>query len=146
MSGQRVPDDLYDHMNNIGFFSKNPPSIQTCFRGTRNDSSMRGSITGLGYDNFTAANFVYGVLDGIADELYRLFLESNAKPLHIIGSGNAIRKNPLLREIIVKKFGLPLYMPKHEEEAAFGAALFSTVASGTYSTLEEAEESLIHTL
>ena len=48
----------------------------------------------------------------------------------IVASGNAMRKNPVLREICADLFGKELLLPLHTEEAAFGAALFGGVAAG----------------
>jgi len=45
-------------------------------------------------------------------------------------SGNAVRKNPVLRQILAETFGLPLQIPAHTEEAAFGAALFAARGAG----------------
>ena len=61
----------------------------------------------------------------------------------MVASGNGIRLNKHLTERFVKTFGLPLSIPKHQEEAAFGAALFSMVAAGEKDNIQEAQE-LIH--
>ena len=62
----------------------------------------------------------------------------------IAGSGNAIRKSPVLKAYLEEKLGLPLNIPAHREEAAFGAALFAAVASGKYQSLSAAQEKLVH--
>ena len=48
----------------------------------------------------------------------------------LVVSGNAVRKNPVLRQILAETFGLPLQIPAHTEEAAFGAALFAARGAG----------------
>ena len=48
----------------------------------------------------------------------------------IVASGNAMRKNPVLRAICADLFGKELLLPLHTEEAAFGAALFGGVSAG----------------
>ena len=41
----------------------------------------------------------------------------------MVGSGNGIRKNALLAQLVAERFSLPLLIPLYEEEAAVGAAL-----------------------
>lgn len=43
----------------------------------------------------------------------------------MIGSGNGLRKNPVLCEIIEEIFGIKLILAEYEEEAATGAAISS---------------------
>ena len=62
----------------------------------------------------------------------------------IAGSGNAIRKNPVLKAYLEEKFGLRLLVPLHKEEAAFGAAVFASVANQNYETISSAQEKLVH--
>jgi ribulose kinase len=57
--------------------------------------------------------------------------------LPLIGSGNGIRRNPLLADLLGSAFELPLVYPLHTEEAAHGAAMLATVAAGEL-TLGEA--------
>lgn len=45
----------------------------------------------------------------------------------MIGSGNGLRKNPVLCEIIEEIFGIKLILAEYEEEAATGAAISSTL-------------------
>ena len=48
------------------------------------------------------------------------------KVTHMIGSGNGLRKNPVLCQIIEEMFGAELTLAECEEEAATGAAISST--------------------
>ena len=45
---------------------------------------------------------------------------------NLIGSGNGIRKNKLLQNILSKKFKHNLNISETKEEAAYGAVLFTT--------------------
>ncbi len=102
------------------------PTVLPQFRGTRADPSARASITGLSEHNFNAKALTLGVLKGISRELcefYTAFLPLVGKRSHLVGAGNAVRMNPVLREIIEEDYALPLAVPAHTEEAAFGAAL-----------------------
>ena len=41
----------------------------------------------------------------------------------LTGSGNGIRRNSLMRRLAEEMFEMPMEIPEHEEEAAYGAAL-----------------------
>ncbi|MDD5863841.1 MAG: FGGY family carbohydrate kinase [Firmicutes bacterium] len=107
----------------------NCPHAVTTFQGTRRDPSLRGSITGIGIDNFTPVHFMHSIMDAMAQELYDLYrgyLEKGGKaPEMLIGSGNGLRKNPHLCRTFARVFGCPLTLSPCEEEAACGAALLA---------------------
>lgn len=48
----------------------------------------------------------------------------------LIGAGNGMRENPVLAECLAHEFAMPLDVPQHREEAAFGAALLAAVGLG----------------
>lgn len=102
-------------------------SFRTTFDGTRADPSLSGEITHLTSENFTPAAFVYGALEGMIRELYEMFHiiqnGTGVRPQKLIGSGNGIRKNPVLCEIIRETFGIELVLATCQEEAATGAAI-----------------------
>lgn len=108
---------------------ENVPSVSTLFQGTRQDSSLRGSITGLTPDNFTPVHLLHGLMQGMADELcsmYGGYLAKGGKaPDAMIGSGNGLRKNKHLCRIFEKTFGCPLTLSQYQEEAACGAAIYA---------------------
>ena len=56
----------------------------------------------------------------------------------LVGSGNAIKLNPVLRESLEREFGLALALGAHDEEAAIGAALCAAVADGAYDSIAAA--------
>lgn len=141
------PDHLYSKMQELAWdFDqlKDPLNIATQFCGTREDPSIRGSINHLGVNNFTPKHFIAGTLWGIVDELYSFYqlmgTRLDQKPVKLIGSGNALRMNDVLRQMIVKTFKMPLYIPLHHEEASYGAALFALVASGIFENLHAAQK------
>ena len=105
--------------------------VNTQFCGTREDPTLRGSITCIDEHNFTPGALALGVLQGMADELHSGF-DPAAHPRigHLIASGNAVRKNPMLRRLLQDTFSMPLSLPAHQEEAALGAALFGGVCAG----------------
>ena len=109
--------------------TKQKLQIETTFDGTRVHPEQTGSITNLSADNFTPAAFVYGTLEGMSRELYQRYQTiQNGTGIQIkrmIGSGNGLRKNPVLCEIAEEMFGVKLVLAECEEEAATGAALSS---------------------
>ncbi|OZB94350.1 sedoheptulokinase [Paenibacillus sp. XY044] len=113
-----------------------PLQVQTQFYGTRQDPGLRGAIRGIGPDNFTPGHLVAGFLQGMAEELMQYV---GALPAGLrgsisaaAGSGNGIRRNPLLREMLEAELGLTLQLPPGEEEAAYGAAVYGAAAAGYY--------------
>lgn len=107
--------------------------VCTQFCGTREDPARRGSIADIGEDNFTPGALALGVLQGMADELHAGF-DPGAYPqiLTLVASGNAVRKNPMLRRLLHDTFSMPLSLPMQQEEAALGAALFGGVCAGLF--------------
>ena len=138
--------NLYEAMNRAGAealsFPDNP-EVSPRFTGTRRNPEKRAEIRGLSTGNFDAAHLVGGMLSGMAGEFYDLYLEmlrAGARmPEALIGSGNGLRKNPALRRAFELRFGMPLWIPAHDEEAAFGAALSAMAASGLKPSLRDAQ-------
>lgn len=101
--------------------------VDTAFSGTRNDPSRRGMITGIGVENFHPGALTAGVIYGILGELHEQYEQmcqlTGKKSTRLAGSGNGIRRNPLMRKLAEETFGMPMYVSEYEEEAAYGAAL-----------------------
>ena len=112
-----------------GTETKQKLQIETTFDGTRVHPEQSGSITNLCAENFTPAAFVYGTLEGMSRELYQMYQTiqngTGMKIKRMIGSGNGLRKNPVLCEIVEEMFGAKLVLAECEEEAATGAAVSS---------------------
>lgn len=102
------------------------PEVRTTFRGTRQNPDLRGAFSELDTENLTPLHLTYGLLDGMIKELYQMYeayRAAGSEPAYMIGSGNGLRKNPVLQHIAEEIFGLPLRMSEWEEEAACGAAV-----------------------
>ncbi|MEA4897007.1 MAG: FGGY family carbohydrate kinase [Christensenellaceae bacterium] len=132
-----APARLYPAMNALAPGALDLPDklvVDTRFAGARHCPDARGSIAGITTGNLTPQHLIGGVLEGIAAELhemYRAMLRAGAQPRSVlIGAGNAVRNNPALVAALERAFGLPLKMPVHREEAAYGAALFGMAAAG----------------
>ena len=108
--------------------------VVTSFSGTRADPKERGSISALSADNFTPAGLIRGVLQGMAQELYdmygKIYAGTGISVMHLVASGNGIRKNKILQQFFSQMFQTELTMAPYEEEAACGAAISSTYQFG----------------
>ncbi len=108
--------------------SDQPLVIDTRFRGTRGNPDIRGTITQIGIDNFSVGHLAHGVMNGICNELYG-FYEKIPDALRasdvMIGGGNALRHNAMLRETLADRFGMDLKLSQHLEESAVGASLMA---------------------
>ena len=123
----------YDRMNQWAeeAYGSSLPVTSTLFRGTRANPNLRASITNLSESNFKAQAVTLSTLRGISDELkqfYNLLIPATGVRKTLVGSGNAVRMNPVLKRIIQEDFGMDLKIPLHTEEAAFGAALAAAEA------------------
>jgi len=136
---------LYEQMN---ILASQPPedklTISTQFRGTRSNPEIRGAIWDISDRNLTPAHLIQAVLQGIVDELlvpYRNMCKSiKRQPTVLVGAGNGIRRNPVLQRKFEEALGMPMNIPVHKEEAAYGAALFAAVACGKRKSLAEAQK------
>ena len=101
--------------------------VDTRFQGTRSDPSITGSIRGITAENFCPGAFTVGVIRGILEELRGMYEAMKAMTGRsagiIVGSGNGIRKNEIMRRIAGEIFGLEVRVSESKEEAARGAAM-----------------------
>jgi sedoheptulokinase len=123
------PDDsaVYAAMDRLLLKENPPPSearlqVDTRFAGTRRNPLLRGKITEIGTDNFTPAHLLWGLVEGMAQELCEFYRESGETRGLLVGAGNGLRKNTALRQALERLFGMPLAIPPYCEEAARGAA------------------------
>ena len=124
--------EQYTVMNRLaaeGLQSQDLPRVTTTFCGTRAEPDGRGSIESLGEENFTPSALIAGTLLGMARELHQMLAKMPGKKMTtLVASGNAIRRNPALQQALEMVFGMRVRIPAHQEEAAFGAALFAASA------------------
>lgn len=109
-----------------------PLDVRATFCGRRSDPLLRGEIRGIGEDNFTPEGLAAGVLYGMAEELHAMFAAMTPqRPVTTLAaSGNAVRLNPALRQVLARVFGMAVKIPVHTEEAAHGAAMYASLAAG----------------
>ena len=106
----------------------NLPLTIPLFQGTRENPSLRGSISRLDPSNFTIRHLIWSMLEGMVNELYEMYIKyqsQGGKSVKLIGSGNGLRKNIHLKNSFTSKFGQSLLMSNCMEEAATGASLYA---------------------
>ena len=118
------------------------------FSGSRREPDRRGIWEGISTTNFTIGHMARSLVEGIAEQFLVFYDEMKERDgvqprQSLIGSGNGIRENQLLRQIVSDFFSIPLQTPLHTEEAAVGAALSSAVAIGEFSNIEDASHNVI---
>jgi sugar (pentulose or hexulose) kinase len=112
------------------------------FAGSRPDPTRRATWTGVSEKNFTPAHAVRALLEGMARsfrEGYDLIrATAGGDCARLVGAGNGLRENAVLAGIVSEEFGMPLSVPAHREEAAYGAALAAGVGAGVWPDLAAA--------
>ena len=121
--------DLMEELARKGKQREDGMQVSTTFNGTRVNPDQLGTIWGISEDNFTPEGLTFGVLKGMAQELFDMFAlmkeGTGIEAKHLIASGNGLRKNQVLQEIFCELFQADLQMAKYQEEAACGAAISS---------------------
>ncbi|MDD6618540.1 MAG: FGGY family carbohydrate kinase [Clostridiales bacterium] len=123
-------------------------NVKTTFAGTRSNPGERGSMTGIGIENFHPGAMTVGVIQGILGELYGMYEEmcqmTGKQAVRLVGSGNGIRQNALMRELAEGMFGMKMQIPVCKEEAAYGAALMSLASAGVVGSMEEMQAKIMY--
>ena len=132
-------EELYEVMNKLATKGESSLIVDSRFAGARNDPDRNGVIKNITPDNFTATELICGFIDAMSMELYWLYTRLGLKRTGLIASGSGIRKNIALIKNFEKRFGFTLRLPKHIEEASFGAALYALVACGRFKNAKEAQ-------
>ena len=136
LNGSEVnPEEIYSKMCGVASrpCSASDLVVRTTFRGTREDPSGLGRIDNISPGNWDVEDLVLGFHRGVADELYSFYgkMPPSAREGRdlIVGSGNALRRNRLLRDVMESRFGLPLSLSSASEEAATGAGIIALAVS-----------------
>lgn len=146
--GCRPGEDLYEVMNRWAASAlesgEDLPEVDPRFLGSRSDPNVLGAIRRITMENFSPPLLTAAFLKGMAGELHAC-LDGLPKllgsSLHtLVGSGNAVRRNPALQGLLADTFGLPLQIPVLPEEAATGAALWAGLGTGVLKDRAAMEE------
>lgn len=122
---------------------KTPIDVNTTFCGKRGNPDLLGSISGISPENFTPGQLILGFIYGICRELYDFTDKTDLKKI-IVASGNAVRKIPVMKNVLEDVFAVPVQLSCVKEEAAAGAAIFSVAAAGYFADIYEIVSFLNH--
>jgi sedoheptulokinase len=123
-----APDEIYALLNTLGARESDAQGsaglvVHPHFLGERHDPSLRGSIEGISLDNLSVGALAAALAWGICANLRDMLPPGlRAGRIRLVGSGNALDKNPLLRRAAEEVFAMPLLMDAPREAAAVGAA------------------------
>ena len=136
-TGEEMDDtDLYKIMVSVPYkeVQEDDIRVETLFGGTRSHPEKRGKIMNISCLNWHPENLIRGFLEGMSQELYDFYqLLPNSireRKTILIGSGNGIKRNPLLCQILEERFKCHLQVSACREEAALGACICGMVGNG----------------
>ena len=136
-TGEEMDDtDLYKIMVSVPYkeVQEDDIRVETLFGGTRSHPEKRGKIMNISCLNWHPENLIRGFLEGMSQELYDFYqLLPNSireRKTILVGSGNGIKRNPLLCQILEERFKCYLQVSACREEAALGACICGMVGNG----------------
>lgn len=136
-TGEEMDDtDLYKIMVSVPYkeVQEDDIRVETLFGGTRSHPEKRGKIMNISCLNWHPENLIRGFLEGMSQELYDFYqLLPNSireRKTILVGSGNGIKRNPLLCQILKERFKCHLQVSACREEAALGACICGMVGNG----------------
>jgi len=141
-------DSVWERLQSLAESQENSADLfcEPFFRGTRYQPDRRGVLNGINSDNLTPSNLLVSVFEGIAQSMFDVWTtspESQKHPLQRIAmSGNAVKRNRLLVEAVRRRFGVPVEVARHSEEAATGAAMLGGVSLGIWTSIEDARRAV----
>lgn len=126
-----------------------PPVVDTRFVGTRRNPQIRGTISGIGLNNFTLAHLYWGFAAGVIDELYEMLGDYRSildqQDSYIAVSGNALERSTAAHTLLAERVDRPLRWPAESEAAARGAAILAAAAAeGGVEHLPEIQARTVH--
>ena len=140
--GASGDEELFEAMNSLA--AAVPPGCGglrclPLFTGTREDPDLRASFTGIGPTNLSPGYLARALLEGITEgfyEQYDAMRSALGRRTLLVGAGNGLTRNPLLAEIISRRFKMPVHISATAEAAALGAALLAADGVGELSLSE----------
>jgi sedoheptulokinase len=142
--------DVYERLNELA--ASVPPGADglrcdPVFAGSRAEPGARAEWHGMSDVNFTPGHMARALLEGLSNRFHALYAEmlcvGATRRQRLVGAGNGVRHNALLRNILATRFSMPVHVSKHTEEAATGAALCAAVAAGEFTTIHDASRRFV---
>jgi sugar (pentulose or hexulose) kinase len=121
--------------------------VDPLFTGSRSNPKAKAAIREITPGTFTPGHIARALFEAMAAQLADSYREAArlgaGERSLLVGSGNAIKLNPILRESLEAGLGMPLQLGSHNEEAAIGAALCAAVADGAFESISEASAAFV---
>ena len=142
------PDLIYERLVELAAdvpFGAEGVQFDPLFTGSRRDPLAKAAIRDLTPGTFTPGHLARALFEAMAAQLADSYREAikrgAAERSQLVGSGNGIKLNPVLRESLEREFGMSLQLGSLSEEAAVGAALCAAVADGSFQSIASASAS-----
>jgi sugar (pentulose or hexulose) kinase len=142
------PDTLYDKL--VELAAEVPAGaegvvVDPLFTGSRSNPLAKAAVRELTPGTFTPGHMARALFEAMAAQLadsYRAAAKLGAgERSKLVGSGNGLKLNSVLRESLEAELGMSLQLGRHNEEAAIGAALCAAVADGSFDSIAAASAS-----
>lgn len=142
------PDALYEKL--VELAAEVPAGaegvvVEPLFTGSRSNPLAKAAVREITPGTFTPGHMARALFEAMAAQLadsYREAAKLGAGTRStLVGSGNGLKLNPVLRESLESEFGMTLQLGRHNEEAAIGAALCAAVADGSFDSIADASAS-----
>ena len=144
------PDALYERLAELASeLPANADGVQfdPLFTGSRSNPLAKAAIRNLTPGTFTPGHMARALFEGMAAQLADSYREAAklgaGERSTLVGSGNGVKLNPVLRESLESKFRMSLQLGANDDEAAIGAALCAAVADGSFNSISEASKAFV---
>lgn len=118
--------EIFRRLDAAGLRARREIAVDPLWWPERHTPGQTGAVRGWTAADRDVGALARGAARGMARNLRSMLPEfALAGRRRIVGSGNALRRNPLLRRMIAAEFGCQLVMPASSEETAVGAALLA---------------------
>ena len=119
--------------------------VDPLFTGSRSNPLAKAAVRELTPGTFSPGHMARALFEAMAAQLADSYREAaklgaGTRSL-LVGSGNGLKLNPVLRESLESELVMSLQLGRHNEEAAIGAALCAAVADGSFKSIAEASAS-----
>jgi sedoheptulokinase len=123
---------VYDLLNALGAAAQESGAgaglvVSPSLLAERHDPSLRARIEGIEPGNMGLGALAWALAQGIVRNLRDMMpADTLSGRTAVVGTGNALRRNIVLRRAAEAVFRLDLIVPESREEAAVGAAVVTS--------------------
>jgi L-ribulokinase len=108
------------------------------------DQNLKATITGLNLGS-SAPRIFRALVEATAfgsKAIADRFVENGIEIKQVLGIGGVAKKSPFVMQTMADVMNMPIKVARAEQCVALGAAMFAAVASGIYSSVEEAQKAM----